>query len=613
MKRMTYSLLLLLMAVTVYAYTISGHTAIHNGPVEAYVELYDAMPQGGVSPILSTISDPNGFYTFNLTSPGMYYVRAGIDAPFWQVLFYDNVPDPVAATVIHVNNVNPSATDIDFLFDSSLQPGDNSVVGTVENSAGDPVSEAAVLLFPLYGQWMMPYGTYTDNQGAYALVDVADGDYLMHVGHPSYMNYYYNGVQAWPMAEPITLENGEVLTIDPILEPRNVQVISGVVIDAVTNQPIPNARVSAYRVNNQCNPAFQIPVTFTDPGGYYELAVPAGRYHVMAEDITTHDVQYFDGASSPLSATWVWVDAPVYDINFTLNEQTGGDYTISGTITVGGEPPLVPLLAVAVSSDEDWEDATVANQDGGYILPSVPGGDYYVFAVSPCATPTYYDNALSFEEAIQITVNGNVQNIDIDMQTPQESGYYECTGIVQNSTGDPVANATVYFLDSFGNVHDFSLTNDAGEYELPALSNLNYTAVATKTFYSSDTAAVPIGGNQSWNFVMAPTSAEPQEMPTPTQSLTVDVYPNPVVYSTQRSSATVQFSLPKPLETPTLQVYNTKGQLVHKQTLSTLDAGVHALPFAAQDADGRLLSSGLYYVSIKAEGYTGATKVMVMK
>jgi flagellar hook assembly protein FlgD len=112
---------------------------------------------------------------------------------------------------------------------------------------------------------------------------------------------------------------------------------------------------------------------------------------------------------------------------------------------------------------------------------------------------------------------------------------------------------------------------------------------------------------------MAPTSAEPQEMPTPTQSLTVDVYPNPVVYSTQRSSATVQFSLPKPLETPTLQVYNTKGQLVHKQTLSTLDAGVHALPFAAQDADGRLLSSGLYYVSIKAEGYTGATKVMVMK
>ncbi len=83
------------------------------------------------------------------------------------------------------------------------------------------------------------------------------------------------------------------------------------------------------------------------------------------------------------------------------------------------------------------------------------------------------------------------------------------------------------------------------------------------------------------------------------------VRPNPF-----NPTATISFALPEPGEVE-IAVYDLAGRLVTVLEHGPRDAGAHAIVWNGTDADGRRLSSGVYFVRLLA-GETAAVRKMVM-
>ena len=620
MKRIILTLFLFFNYILLNAYTISGYTNFEDSPIEgASLELYAQQPHMNNSLIDVTTSDVNGYYIFNITEPGMYYVAAIIEDPVIQTLFYNNVTNPFQATLIQVNNMNPNQIDINFDFQSNIPVGDNSIFGNVTDMTSSPIESAEIAVFPFQysNPWMTPFITYSDSEGNYIVDDLPDGEYILSVWKQSYFRYYYNGTPAWPQAEIIVLENAVVVEINVVLESNDLYLISGYVFDSQSGLPIFEAEVYAFSQNGhhsncggQGGGMWSQPMTVTDLNGYYELLLPAETYHIMAHDIQTHNVEFYDGASTPLTATWIVLDQNIENIDFYLNDNLGGDYIISGTLTFTGGNHEPIMLAVAVSSDEDWEETVMAdNVTGEYIIPDLPSGSYYVYGFSPAALPTYYEDAIYFEEAVQVELQSNVSGIDITLQVPQENGYLECTGLVLDNLGNPVSNATVAFLDSFGNVHDYAYSDENGAYQVPFLGSLNYTALATKTFYSTDSTQLPVYGNQTWDFTMAaPNTNTEENLINTDSSLKVRAYPNPF-----NPQTVIQFSLPEFSHQIEITIFNTKGQKVYSKTMNDLITGSYAVSWQAKNEHNKSLGSGIYLVRVLSGTYSGTSKLLLLK
>ncbi len=618
MKIFILILILLAGIIPLAAYTISGQTNLIDSPVEgAVLELYSQQPHMNNSLIDVVYSDDSGFYTFEIIEPGMYYVAAIIESPVYQSLFYDNVANPCQAAPIQVNNMHPVYSDIDFEFQPTIPSGNNTLSGEVLNLNGNAVEAAKLVLHHVqYSHpWMSPFITYSDSNGNYLLENLPDGEYLLSVRHQSYYRYFYNGASSWMQADEILLENGALVNIDIVLEANEDYIVSGIVSDSQSGLPLEAAQIFAFsqtgHQSNCGNGGGNFPTAVTDETGFYELYVSAGLYHFMALDPQTNSVIFYENAATPISATWLEVNGNLENIDFQLNANAGGEYSISGTLTHSGNPSNpIPLLAVAVSSDEDWEETVMAdNFNGGYIIPDLPSDSYYVYGFSPTALPTYYEDAINFEEAVLVDLQSNINGIDIVLHAAQENGYNECTGIVSDEIGNPVTNATVAFVDAFGNVHDYAFTDQNGEYFAPALGSLNYTALATKTFYASDSILLPVYGNQTWDFVLSATSTDAENNLIFNDLLIpVAAYPNPF-----NPVTTIKFDLPAFSNHTLIEIFNTRGQKVYRKMMSDLPAGSHSISWQAQDDEDRNLGSGIYLLMITADEFLGKTKLLLLK
>lgn len=94
---------------------------------------------------------------------------------------------------------------------------------------------------------------------------------------------------------------------------------------------------------------------------------------------------------------------------------------------------------------------------------------------------------------------------------------------------------------------------------------------------------------------------------TPLQTTISKVYPNPFNPSTTisyslKSSADVRFEL-----------YNARGQKVFDRLMGSLAAGNHKLVFEGKDSAGRVLSSGIYYLIMKAGSEQSSRKLVMTK
>jgi hypothetical protein len=608
MKRITFIIITLFLAVSnLFAFSISGNVYYDSEPQQAVLKLYDQFPCMGAEPLHQMDSTEDGSYEFTLEVSGVFYMEAAsLDNPNLGI-FYENSLQSIEATPIHINQANPEISGIDF--DLALLPqGNNSISGTVTGNNETVLNEATIKLFMLEPPNNPPMITFSNENGHYEFMSLVDGEYLMQVHYPGYQPYFYDGVMGWPQADEIVLEDSAQVIIDPVLSSMNSNSVCGHVEDVETGLPLEGILVNALRQNEQSNNPLPIPSAETNAVGEYCLELTPGFYQIYAQDPQSGQIQFYQDAESPLNAEWILVNNEVDNINFVLDTSTDDNYSVSGKITVGNLPPPTPILAVAVSSDEDWEDVTMTDSTGDYEFPSLPEGDYYILALNDQNTPTYYQNEIDFQEAELVTVDSDISNLNIDAQVPQETGYYEVSGYVSDEENQPVQNATVLFIDDEGNVADFAFTNNLGEYNSPYLSGLNYTAIATKTFFTTDTELVAVYGNQSQDFVINRSETSYSTNVAPENPLALKVHPNPF-----NPNTTISFSLSKTTSQVKLDIYNIRGQLVKGKIFPYLEAGMHNFTWNAKDVQGDSIGSGVYLLKIATDKVFSTKKMLLLQ
>ncbi|RMD89640.1 MAG: T9SS C-terminal target domain-containing protein [Calditrichaeota bacterium] len=84
-------------------------------------------------------------------------------------------------------------------------------------------------------------------------------------------------------------------------------------------------------------------------------------------------------------------------------------------------------------------------------------------------------------------------------------------------------------------------------------------------------------------------------------------FPNPF-----NPQTTIRYQLSKPAEVK-LAIYNLKGQLVRTLIDKKLSAGKYSIVWDGQDDHGRLVSSGVYFVRMKAGDFTQIRKMALVK
>jgi hypothetical protein len=150
---------------------------------------------------------------------------------------------------------------------------------------------------------------------------------------------------------------------------------------------------------------------------------------------------------------------------------------------------------------------------------------------------------------------------------------------------------------------------------------------------------VDIGGNTrvwggiidmgAWEYNATPNNEE--TVPAQPRSIVVSHFPNPVILNSDKSGcAFIEFTLPKkPIEKPTLEIYNIRGQKVRSiritQSLSALvrSAGLsteekqsgekYSQIWDCRDDNRKLVTSGIYFYKVRSEGKEALGKIMVLK
>jgi hypothetical protein len=519
--------------------------------------------------------------------------------------------------------VNAPVSGIDFDFVVTTY---NAVVsGTVTNTDLDAIEGANAFLFPVDpNQWFFAH-SITDEFGLYEIDNIPPGDYYLSVNAQYYQSYFYDGVSTWEEATIITISEDDMITIDPVLVPVVMYTVSGTVLDDLGN-PMSDVIVFAHSNNwnpgnpgspgnpgnhggNGCNGGIGNLNTSPDINGYFELEVPAGEFIFGAEtlDLINTQIQFFDHKASPDVADVVLVEDDVTGINFDFTAPAVYDNSISGSITFEGLA-IEDAMVVCVSADETFSTATFTNELGLYELANLPENDYYVYALSEGAAPTYYPGVINFEDAIAVTALGVVTGIDFELVPISGNGYLGLNGYVNNGQREPIANAVISILDQFGNVIAVAQTNSEGFYQTNSVIADEVTISANKIFYTTSSTTVIMTNNTSIDFTIEPTSPTgSDDTPVSSSVLSAQNYPNPFNPTTN-----ISFNLPVATKV-IVTVYNVKGQTVTKLVDDELEEGLHNVTWNGLDSNNKSVASGVYYYKVKAAKKSVTKKMILLK
>ncbi|HCM16175.1 MAG TPA: hypothetical protein DHW79_09595, partial [Candidatus Cloacimonas sp.] len=84
-------------------------------------------------------------------------------------------------------------------------------------------------------------------------------------------------------------------------------------------------------------------------------------------------------------------------------------------------------------------------------------------------------------------------------------------------------------------------------------------------------------------------------------------YPNPF-----NPHTIIAFDLGK-AQNISLDIYNTKGQLVRNLATGQMGEGNHRVTWNGKDNTGRSLASGIYFYRLKTESYSSTRKMLLLK
>jgi hypothetical protein len=261
---------------------------------------------------------------------------------------------------------------------------------------------------------------------------------------------------------------------------------------------------------------------------------------------------------------------------------------VSGTvINIETQQPIVNAVISSGTA------SATSGASGNYNLHLLPG----VYDV----TATAQGFAAVTVQDVTVTT-GQTTNLDFQL-TPAVSVY----GIVRStipSMGLSNANVTLTGVQMYE-----AVTDSVGYFYIPGvLPNQIYLYVIVREGYGMVTGTIHVLGNDynMGNVYMQPSDNEDETEVIFTDKL-LGANPNPFRDNTQFSFTLKQ---PSPIA---LEIYNVRGQLISHLARTDNAKGYNAISWDGRDSMGNSLASGVYFIRMKTDKYTGQQKVLLLK
>lgn len=150
-------------------------------------------------------------------------------------------------------------------------------------------------------------------------------------------------------------------------------------------------------------PSGEVVATTTtgDDGGYAFAGVAPGDYDVA---MTVPDGLYPVGPSE-LPASAVGSDVVGVDFDLTADEPEPEVFDVPGTVTDPSGDPVPDAEVVIETPDGDPVAETTTDDDGDFVLPDVPAGDYDLVVTPPDAEPTETPVTVPVDEPLTVVAD----------------------------------------------------------------------------------------------------------------------------------------------------------------------------------------------------------------
>jgi protocatechuate 3,4-dioxygenase beta subunit len=379
-------------------------------------------------------------------------------------------PNPLAEKARRVRTFERHWKHALFKGDRSVRPqksvraeaNTGSVSGTVSGLDSSAVGTAYVEAFPVSKDTL--YGVpYTSGAAAvnpnftYTIEGLRPGAYFVYAYADGYESVYYNDARDFSEADTVKVrENEEVRNINLNLAKMTPGTgsISGVVLDAKNENPIPQAVVYVFASEQP----FYYGKSEVDEQGRFAIGeLKSGSY--IAEVYAEGYIQeIYDDADSYETTTVIEVIEPneTSGIRFLLDR--GG--TISGTV-LDNEGRPIPNVWVEASAGAGPDSAIIkyrsasslllggyasTDENGAYRITGLPVGEYIVRAeawVSWYQDKKWYDDVRDPSYATKISVHNDEEVAGVDFRFDFSYEFGVISGKVTDIDGHPVVGAGV--------------------------------------------------------------------------------------------------------------------------------------------------------------------------
>lgn len=445
-------------------------------------------------------TDAAGEYSAAGFGAGTYYLRTD-DFDGYLDELYDDVACAPSCSITEGTAVGiPSSGDVTGL-DFALDQG-GAITGTVTHTAtGDPISGARVDIYDSGGSFVA--SDLTDAAGVYEVEGLASGDYFATVESSGYGNELYDDLPCAGGCDPKA--GAAIQVVAPQTTPGvdfaldRLGVVTGVVTEAATGDPISGARVKIYSPSGFS----YYGSGYSDSSGVYSVGgLPDGSYVAVTDFFGAYVNQVYDGvdcpgrysgncdltAGTPFAAT---ANTIVSGIDFSLDKLG----VITGTVTDAVTGEALSNLDVEIwDSDGNFVDWGYVYSAGTYTVPDLAAGTYYA------KTQLYYSNSDYRDElyqelpcpdgscnatsgtAISVSLNATTSGIDFTL----DPGGAISGEVTEAATGEPIAYASISIWDASGDLVRSGAADYSGEYSLGGLDAGTYFVTARHSDYRGE-------------------------------------------------------------------------------------------------------------------------------
>lgn len=381
--------------------------------------------------LATAVTDSNGNYLIENIAPGSYGIRAN---------FANYGSDFVGVTLL------PNQTQVVNL---ALSADSGTIEGTVRTTALDPIPGASVQI--LHNN--VPIAPLlTDSNGAF--------EFSMLIPNVYTVSAKADGFQTAVLGATVPL-SGTVM-LDFILE-GNPGSITGTIVDATTNLPIPSAIVQVLHTTTPFD------TTLADENGQYTLT------GLGADSYTVRVIAF--GYVSAVQGVLVQ-EGVTTTANFSLQRNPGN---LSGRVTDVSNGDPIGGASIILSQNGIFLTSAITDSNGEYLLTGLSVGTYELRAIR-----SEYEIGIA-----QVAIDADFTTVqDFALQTNPGS----VSGTISTLVGaNPIPGAIIQILQNT-TVFDATVSDSNGDYTLSELPPGDYIVTVKASGFQNAFSNVSVVG-----------------------------------------------------------------------------------------------------------------------